>query len=845
MENRPYRKEDIRYYESDSSSSGFSGFHLGTETPPRSPSPPPPPPPIRSNIDHLPSEELTAAELSARIRRGIEERIAYWNARPTDTPMRRPMRAPGRLENYVDVDQLDFPERLVHDGPGLRDTGFRKLAEAGADGADPGDDDDDDDEAERALWDEEREMIKERKRARRRKYKENCRARGKSTSKKKKGSTSVASEQPEETEPPLSAEYIEEDWELEITQQAAELDVNDKPPEADMKEAPEDMNNQSSEVEMNEAPTSVSLQENIDGSYQLLEQHAEFMQELRDTYGDPEPASELAVFPSKPSSSAATLAAPFPAINEPAAPVVEATQVASSAPSAPSPDQDVAAELAEALSVLASVSVGPLLADVDPAPAQVDEPVAVTPLPYGLDVDPAPAQVDEPVAVTPLPYGLVVVPEEEDKAGLTAGSSSTEPEPAPEGDVASVEIVGGSSSPATEEVMVSAEVEPGRGSASSLSASLPNEPPNCPIVVIEGFPPGSYSPSPPQEDKDSAEVETGRDLAAPLSASPPPEDKDSAEVETGRDLAAPLSAPLLSDPSLCPVVVIECLPPDADGVDTIAEVMEVETSSVDDRAVVAAAVQGSPAVPAVVAKDEAEPKENNAAEENMEIDKTEPEAPDLMDVEVPQDLPPPPLVPDQPIPVAHSTPTPSPTATPDVSPRPSPPGSPRPCAPSPPPAPAGNVEEAPAPNVVENEIPANNDRPEANNDRPEAANANHEQRGHHGRRERQARQERGRPRERQRDRDRLRHQQPLPRPRPGDRWDRRRPPPPHPVLPTWGHVNQEELLRAQRNGGRVGKLKTRRRRQSRARKLLREQGVDPELIYYRYEWRQGNRRRRP
>ena len=77
-----------------------------------------------------------------------------------------------------------------------------------------------------------------------------------------------------------------------------------------------------------------------------------------------------------------------------------------------------------------------------------------------------------------------------------------------------------------------------------------------------------------------------------------------------------------------------------------------------------------------------------------------------------------------------------------------------------------------------------------------------------------------------------------------ERNGQRRDLPPIPQLPTWGRVDQNQLLRLHNEGRPIGKLRTRRRRQSRARKRLREQGVDPEDLFYRYEWRNRPDRRR-
>ena len=54
-------------------------------------------------------------------------------------------------------------------------------------------------------------------------------------------------------------------------------------------------------------------------------------------------------------------------------------------------------------------------------------------------------------------------------------------------------------------------------------------------------------------------------------------------------------------------------------------------------------------------------------------------------------------------------------------------------------------------------------------------------------------------------------------------------------LPDRGPIDQRRYLRLQ-NPGMRGSLRTRRRRQTRARQALRARGVDPALIYYRYEW---------
>ena len=246
MENRSYRKQDIRYYESDSSSSSaFTGFDIGGRD--RVPSPPPP---IRPNADDLPVEELNWAEMRDRIHRGHEERIAYWNPQPSDPPLRRPMRAPGCLANYIDVEQVDFPERLVHSGAGLRDVGFRRKGE---DGCGSETERERDDEEERRLIAEDRERIQQRKRDRRRRYKESCRARGKKLKSKKKTEETA----PVAVEPSSESDALEsEDW---------EKDMEAESPLPELKK-------------------------------DLAASHEAFMQEIQDTYGEQELAGELANF---------------------------------------------------------------------------------------------------------------------------------------------------------------------------------------------------------------------------------------------------------------------------------------------------------------------------------------------------------------------------------------------------------------------------------------------------------------------------------------------------------------------------------------------------------------------
>ena len=63
------------------------------------------------------------------------------------------------------------------------------------------------------------------------------------------------------------------------------------------------------------------------------------------------------------------------------------------------------------------------------------------------------------------------------------------------------------------------------------------------------------------------------------------------------------------------------------------------------------------------------------------------------------------------------------------------------------------------------------------------------------------------------------------------------------LLPSRGTVPQDELLRLNESEL-TGSLRTRRRRQSKTRKFLREQGTAQEDIYYCYEWNaRGSRKR--
>ena len=62
-------------------------------------------------------------------------------------------------------------------------------------------------------------------------------------------------------------------------------------------------------------------------------------------------------------------------------------------------------------------------------------------------------------------------------------------------------------------------------------------------------------------------------------------------------------------------------------------------------------------------------------------------------------------------------------------------------------------------------------------------------------------------------------------------------------LPTRGKVPQDELMRLNESEL-TGSLRTRRRRQTKTRKFLREQGVEEEELYFCYEWRTGGSRKR-
>ena len=327
MENRSYRPEDVRYYESDSSSthSGFEAF--GEEDPNRPPTPPPPP--IRPNADFLPFEELNVTEMGDRIRRDHEARIAYWDPSPSDPPLRRPMRAPGNLENYIDVEQVNFPDRLVHSGAGLRDVGFRRQKTDGEDGEDG----EDPDEAERrriAADDEERERlaadlerIRIQKRERRRRYKESCRSRGKKL-KKKNSSGSVVDETPAEED--VVEPVVEENWEEEMEQEVAFAEV-EEPAQAGQV-AVEDVAGPSTDVVdleqvriagVGDDDETGDIRENIESSEALCASHEKFMQEIRDTYGEPEVPSEIVLYDDPSELVTVEISTPglFPALNEP------------------------------------------------------------------------------------------------------------------------------------------------------------------------------------------------------------------------------------------------------------------------------------------------------------------------------------------------------------------------------------------------------------------------------------------------------------------------------------------------------------------------------------------------
>ena len=763
MENRTYRPEDIRYYDSDSSSSsGFHGFDIGGADNPNRP-PSPPPPSIRPNADELPVEELNITELSARIRRGHEERIAYWNARPSDPPLRRPMRAPGGIENYIDVDQVDFPERLVHDGAGLRDVGFRPQDTAAGHGPDAGEDDDDDEE--RALLREFRERLKIKKRERRRRYKESCRARGKSTSKKKGNQKSVAVEQPPEEDVPSLETLVDENWELEVVHEAVNMAAAE-PVAMDVEtaaaveaiapvgapDAPSQPNPVAPvDVEMDAAAPLVEnmdISENIRGSQQLLARHEAFMQELEDFYGNQGLNEGLDLYPEAPEVGGASgipvsvLSNPFPALNEPemtsADPrVVEGKVHLETEPAATITSTCTSANHEE--EGLAGIVVGPSLADQQKS-----------------------ATVDSLVAADP----AIVEARVEVSAGEGAGAESAGP-PLAKLDANLLQML--PKHPLPPEQLTNVVVD-------FVSATLPTVPDET-IPVVD-LPNGLVFADEKEEEKKAAEATN----AAVLPSNP--ETESTVTSATTDTLSSANSGSVVGLSSAAPS------PPEQE---------EKNNNKEKEETIVAAA-------------EVAEPE-----------GQTDDPAPGLMDLDLPHGLPSPQIAP-----VVVIATVPPPESTPPPSPTPTPPGSPPPCVPVPPPAPDAAAEDPPLLPAPEPEIRADPLPVEQGNNRRAA--------------ERQ-----GRPRQRERAVGRPdRPRQPFPRrPRAGDRRDYRDRPPPYPLLPTWGHINQEELLRVQGGGGRVGKLKTRRRRQSRARQRLREQGVGQEMLYFRYEWqnRHGRRRR--
>ena len=732
MENRSYRPEDIRYYDSDSSSSSeFYGFDVSDADPNRPPSPPPPP--IRPNADELPLSELNISELTARIRRGHEERIAYWNPSPSDPPLRRPMRAPGSLENYIDVTQVDFPERLAHDGAGLRDLGFRPPSD-GVEASDPAskDDQDDRDDEERAMWREFRERLQAKKRERRRRYKESCRARGKSLSKKKSAKKSVANEQLEEKDVPPRESFVEEDWELEIAQEMAAMETIESQPLVDAEmppAAPADVVMSAPDADLN---NNMDISENIEGSQRILAEHEAFMKELQDFYGGPEVEGSLVLDPpvaKSPARPITDLLNPFPALNEPDLTAVNprvlegqvrATSTAVSTITSPCEEEG-----------LAGVVVGPVLADQPPA------------LKNTIEEDPA------------VLFAVVEV-----KAAASSGDESAGTPPAPTAD-SIIEIL--PKEPVPLEQLTDVVAGP-------MLATLPLVP-DEPVPIVD-LPNGLVF-----EDEPEEEAEEVGPASFSIVEVENPQAKDTETVTQEINSFPPGESVDATGPESA------CLRPDA-----TEETMEEQSKEV---------------APPLV----------------------------LMDVDLPPNLPDPDLSPKV-ADVAEAVPP----TTPPSTPRSSPPRSPPPCVPVPPPAPAAPAVPPGTAAAVEEEIapPAPNP-PVPEGAEEEQVQANEGRRGRARRREAvEARPVRPR---------QPRH--PLPRrPRPGDRHDRRERPPPYPILPTWGHVNQQELLRIQGDDGRVGRLRTRRRRQSRARKALRDQGVAPEMLYFHYEWHNRNGRRR-
>ena len=133
------------------------------------------------------------------------EAARYWHEGRDQAAYITQHGVPGNLGNYVDVAQLDSPERLVHGPHGLMDPAVGLLDEGEGPADDGGDDDDDDMEARANRI----AMLKEKRRLRRQRYRASCKARGK---KRSKGNTESTEDLPEVL--PIESSS-EEDWEVD------------------------------------------------------------------------------------------------------------------------------------------------------------------------------------------------------------------------------------------------------------------------------------------------------------------------------------------------------------------------------------------------------------------------------------------------------------------------------------------------------------------------------------------------------------------------------------------------------------------------------------------------------
>ena len=179
MENFTYRREDIRFegqawYDGESGNEDEDAIYGGFYVSPNivDPEPEKEKEDINNNDPYVP-----AAVENDPVTQAISD--AYWEGVYAGSDSHRgPMRAPGGIHNYLfDADDIDYPERLIHDGPGLRDTGYRR-PRYGEEGYDE-EAEIAEVEAQRKIDEEKYANMKEKKRLRRQKYRANCKARGK------------------------------------------------------------------------------------------------------------------------------------------------------------------------------------------------------------------------------------------------------------------------------------------------------------------------------------------------------------------------------------------------------------------------------------------------------------------------------------------------------------------------------------------------------------------------------------------------------------------------------------------------------------------------------------------